>query len=648
MLLTYCINYAKLHKLDNSLYMSAQTLERSAQTPEHGSEATVWDDDAVKTMVAIAQEVARLRKRMYELDNPDEILWSTNDKHLARLAAFNKEYEVSETRVDYLHNKLQDLMIDFCDTERTDGVDPYTIVSEIIDMSADSDYSRNDALTAGTGNETSGSETSEVAETNDEESEVARASKQNDSNAETGTPYTDLNESEASAPQSRDALIPVADSASFGIQKGEEVRIVRGNKVIGGYTVTDIGEHPYTSVLSVRVLEPGNGMADSHTIALDELMSMQTFDLTATPKSDADSEIAGDKAPVRQGSEQHDNAAPNHQASDSEDNPPDARQSSEPDQSDGPVESNIVTNPSRVERWAEKLKSAVNRTNRPQPEINQSADLEYGEFTAGQTVKMPVDDRIESGWRVDGIATEDDGEKTIWVKKGLKSMPITHERLLAAQSDPVTSVERRSYRPTAIYSKLSLDQVMKNRDGEPRSKKKGVIVGLGIVAAGAASWYIASRAGVDLPGADLINDWHNGSDELVPNGTLDADSNDFADLRDLLDGSDDQSTDSGSDKAGDDGSNGRNGKESNIGGDQSGSGAPEFAPGTLAQYDGYVVQEGDSIWLLSERLLENSGNSTPSIIEIDAVKDRMLAQLQSTGQVGPDGFLAIGQTLHVK
>lgn len=64
--------------------------------------------------------------------------------------------------------------------------------------------------------------------------------------------------------------------------------------------------------------------------------------------------------------------------------------------------------------------------------------------------------------------------------------------------------------------------------------------------------------------------------------------------------------------------------------------------------DGHVVQPGESIWQLSQQYLEQNGVKNPSTYQIDAVKDRVLEELQQRGVVGANGWLTAGQRISLK
>lgn len=81
-------------------------------------------------------------------------------------------------------------------------------------------------------------------------------------------------------------------------------------------------------------------------------------------------------------------------------------------------------------------------------------------------------------------------------------------------------------------------------------------------------------------------------------------------------------------------------------------GTTEFTPAGLDNFhqwvDGYSVRSGDSIWSISEDYLRAQGINNPSVYQIDAVKDTVLADFQARGIVGANGWLSAGQSLHVK
>lgn len=64
--------------------------------------------------------------------------------------------------------------------------------------------------------------------------------------------------------------------------------------------------------------------------------------------------------------------------------------------------------------------------------------------------------------------------------------------------------------------------------------------------------------------------------------------------------------------------------------------------------NGYEVQQGDSVWSLSERYLEANGIQDPSIYQTDAVKDQMIPELQEKGYVDERGWLDAGEVLNME
>lgn len=64
----------------------------------------------------------------------------------------------------------------------------------------------------------------------------------------------------------------------------------------------------------------------------------------------------------------------------------------------------------------------------------------------------------------------------------------------------------------------------------------------------------------------------------------------------------------------------------------------------LADLQGYRVRSGDSIWRISERLLEQQGVEHPTVYEIDATKDLVLQELRKSGATDASGLLTVGQT----
>ncbi|MNQ92636.1 hypothetical protein D3C85_1080670 [compost metagenome] len=81
-------------------------------------------------------------------------------------------------------------------------------------------------------------------------------------------------------------------------------------------------------------------------------------------------------------------------------------------------------------------------------------------------------------------------------------------------------------------------------------------------------------------------------------------------------------------------------------------GATELTPAGLDNFhqwvDGYSVRSGDSIWSISEDYLRAQGIANPSVYQIDAVKDTVLADFKARGLVGANGWLSAGQSLRVK
>ncbi|MDT4852088.1 hypothetical protein FQZ97_863080 [compost metagenome] len=81
-------------------------------------------------------------------------------------------------------------------------------------------------------------------------------------------------------------------------------------------------------------------------------------------------------------------------------------------------------------------------------------------------------------------------------------------------------------------------------------------------------------------------------------------------------------------------------------------GTTEFTPAGLENFhqwvDDYSVRPGDSIWSIAEEYLRAQGITNPSVYQIDAVKDTVLADFQARGIVGANGWLSAGQSLDVK
>lgn len=92
-------------------------------------------------------------------------------------------------------------------------------------------------------------------------------------------------------------------------------------------------------------------------------------------------------------------------------------------------------------------------------------------------------------------------------------------------------------------------------------------------------------------------------------------------------------------------------------GDTAGAFAGELGATTLTSgglegfsnwMEGYTVKSGDSIWSLSEQYLHSHGVTNPSVYQIDAAKDAMLAKLQERGLADANGWLQAGQRISLR
>ena len=81
-------------------------------------------------------------------------------------------------------------------------------------------------------------------------------------------------------------------------------------------------------------------------------------------------------------------------------------------------------------------------------------------------------------------------------------------------------------------------------------------------------------------------------------------------------------------------------------------GATEFNGAGLNHFNqwvnGHTVQPGESVWKLSQDYLQANGVKDPSVYQIDAVKDKVLAELSAKGLVDGNGWLSAGQQLFIK
>lgn len=81
-------------------------------------------------------------------------------------------------------------------------------------------------------------------------------------------------------------------------------------------------------------------------------------------------------------------------------------------------------------------------------------------------------------------------------------------------------------------------------------------------------------------------------------------------------------------------------------------GATEFSGAGLDHFNqwanGHTVQPGESVWKLSQDYLQANGVRNPSVYQIDAVKDKVLAEFSTKGLVDAKGWLTAGQQLRIK
>lgn len=75
---------------------------------------------------------------------------------------------------------------------------------------------------------------------------------------------------------------------------------------------------------------------------------------------------------------------------------------------------------------------------------------------------------------------------------------------------------------------------------------------------------------------------------------------------------------------------------------------PEGREALAEQLNGYKVKPGDSVWSLSEQFLAEQGVENPTVYEIDATKDVMLKELRASGNVDSQGWLSVGDKIHIK
>jgi hypothetical protein len=81
-------------------------------------------------------------------------------------------------------------------------------------------------------------------------------------------------------------------------------------------------------------------------------------------------------------------------------------------------------------------------------------------------------------------------------------------------------------------------------------------------------------------------------------------------------------------------------------------GATEFNGAGLDHFnqwvEGHTVQPGESVWKLSQDYLRANGVHDPSVYQIDAVKDKVLAEFSAKGLVDGNGWLMAGQQLRIR
>ncbi len=75
---------------------------------------------------------------------------------------------------------------------------------------------------------------------------------------------------------------------------------------------------------------------------------------------------------------------------------------------------------------------------------------------------------------------------------------------------------------------------------------------------------------------------------------------------------------------------------------------PEGHEALAEQLNGYTVKPGDSVWSLSEQFLHEQGVQNPTVYEIDATKDALLSELRASGDVDSQGWLSVGDKIHIK
>lgn len=75
---------------------------------------------------------------------------------------------------------------------------------------------------------------------------------------------------------------------------------------------------------------------------------------------------------------------------------------------------------------------------------------------------------------------------------------------------------------------------------------------------------------------------------------------------------------------------------------------PEGREAFAEQLNGYKVKPGDSVWSLSESFLAEQGVENPTVYEIDATKDILLKELRASGDADTQGWLTVGDKIHIK
>lgn len=75
---------------------------------------------------------------------------------------------------------------------------------------------------------------------------------------------------------------------------------------------------------------------------------------------------------------------------------------------------------------------------------------------------------------------------------------------------------------------------------------------------------------------------------------------------------------------------------------------PDGKEAILDNLNNYKVQPGDTIWDVSEKMLEEQGVKNPSVYEIDATKDFLVRELQDQGYADSRGWLNAGDTIKLR